>query len=162
MTNRRSAQVGIAVTLLALATVPATLSAQRRVTLSPGLAIGAIFDRSEAGGSTWTSGRHALLTLDVEAVNLPIRLRGEVMAVALTQSHGPVSLGASALLPLGRGRIRPYAVAGAGVYGIGGVGHPVGWTVGGGAEFRRRKTTMFLEARHHSQTPTALSLGLRF
>lgn len=162
MAPRRSAHVRTAITVLALATVPATLSAQRRVTLSPGLAIGAAFDRSEAGGSTWTSGRHALLTLDVEAISLPIRLRGEVMAVALPQSHGPVSLGASALLPLGRGRIRPYAVAGAGVYGIGGVGHPVGWNAGGGAEFRRHRTTMFLEARHHSQTPSAISLGLRF
>ena len=151
-----------AVVLFVMAAIPATLSAQRRVTLSPGLAVGAAFDPSRTAGSTLTTGRHALLTLDVERAGLPIRLRGEAMAVGASQSHGPVSLGASAIIPLGRGRLRPYAVAGGGVYGVGGVGHPVGWSAGGGAEYRRRSSTLFVEARRHSQTPSAVSVGVRF
>jgi hypothetical protein len=162
MISRRSVHALVTVIVLAIAIAPAGLEAQRRMTLSPGLALGAAFDGPRAGGSTWTSGRHALLTLDVEAAGLPVRLRGEAMAVALSQSHGPVSLGASAVLPLGRGRLRPYAVAGGGVYGVGGVGHPVGWSAGGGAEYRRRTATLFMEARRHSQTPSAVSVGVRF
>lgn len=160
--GHRSVSLQIAITALALVTAPASLSAQHRVTLSPGLAVGAAFDRSEVGGSTWMNGRHALLTLDVEAANVPIRLRAEAMAVALAQSHGPLSLGASAVLPLGRRRIRPYALAGAGAYGIGGVGHPLGWSAGAGMEYRRQTVVLFLEARRHSQTPSAVSVGLRF
>lgn len=84
------------------------------------------------------------------------------MAVALNQSHGPVSLGASAVLPLGHGPLRPYAIASAAFYGVGGVGHPLGWAAGAGAEVRRRAVTLFLEARRHSETPSAVSLGVRF
>ena len=73
-----------------------------------------------------------------------------------------MSLGASAVLPLGGGSLRPYAVAGGGVYGVGGGGHPLGWSAGGGAEYRRRTATLFLEARRHSQTPGATSAGVRF
>lgn len=50
----------------------------------------------------------------------------------------------------------------AGVYGVGGVGHPFGWSVGGGAEYHRRTATLFVEARRHTLTSSAVSLGVRF
>jgi hypothetical protein len=149
-----------------LLAAPAGLSAQSRVSLSPGVAlgtaVGAGTDRAPLGRSGVVHGRHALLTLDVEARGVPVRLRGEAMAVALTQAHGPLSLGASLVLPLGAGRLRPYALAGAGVYGVGSVGHPVGWSAGAGAELRQRGATFFLEARRHSQTASGVSVGVRF
>lgn len=152
----------IAVLALAALTVPESLLAQRRVRVSPGLALGTAVETFRPSSSVWTTGHHALATLDVEASGVPFRLRGEVMAVGLNQSHGPVSIGASLVLPVGRWRVRPYALAGGGVYGVGGVGHPVGWSSGVGAEYRRRTVTTFVEARRHTQTPTAVSLGLRF
>ena len=148
--------------VIAVAFVPASLAAQRRVGLSPELALGAAFERPDVIRPSWTSGRHALLTLDASVPNVPVRLRAEAMAVSLPQSHGPVSVGVSALLPLGRGRLRPYVLGGAALYGIGGVGHPLGWSAGAGAEFRRRTATLFVEARRHSQTPSAASVGVRF
>lgn len=160
----RCSHLRIAV-VLALVTAPAGLGAQRRVTLSPGLALGMAFNSAGTGAvasGSWTRGRHALLTLDVEAANIPARLRGEMMAVSLPQAHGPVSLGASVVLPLGRDRLRPYALAGLGVYGVGGVTHPLGWSVGGGAEYRTQAATLFVEGRRHKQTPSAVSVGLRF
>jgi hypothetical protein len=157
MAFSRSARLRVGVAL-ALAIAPASLTAQRRVTLSPGIALGEAFNVAGAG---LVHGRHALLTLDVEAARVPVRLRAEAMA-ALSQGHGPVSLGASIVFPLGRGQLRPYALAGAGVYGVGGVGHPIGWSAGAGAEYRRRGTTLFLEARRHNRTPSGVSIGLRF
>ena len=162
MAPGRSIHLRLAAFMLVALAAPASVSAQHRVKLSPGLAIGTAFDRPQSAGSSWVTGRHTLLTLDVETMHSPLRLRGEVMAVALNQSHGPVSVGASAVLPLGRGTLRPYVVAGSAFYGVGGVGHPVGWSAGGGAEYRRRTTTLFLEARRHTETASAVSLGLRF
>ena len=158
--------VCLALGILAAALVPSGLFAQKRITLSPGVAFGSTFTanaaRSNLSAHALVRGRHALVTLDVEARGVPVRIRGEAMAVSASQNHGPVSLGASFVLPIGGGRFRPYALAGAGVYGVGGVGHPTGWNAGAGAEYRRRAMTVFAEARHHSQTPSAFSLGLRF
>ena len=162
MIGRSSLQIAIIILVLAGLAAPGRLSAQRRVTVSPGLALGTAFDRSGTTGSGWVSGGHALLTFDIETARTPVRLRGEVMAVARAQNHGPLSVGASAILPVGRGSLRPYAVAGGAFYGVGGVRHPLGWNAGAGAEYRRRATTLFVEARRYSETPSALSLGLRF
>lgn len=163
MVTRRSMLACTLRIALVVAMMPTGLAAQRRVTLSPAVALGAALDGTRAGGSTWTNtGRHALLTVDVEATGVPVRFRGEAMAVARSQSHGPVSLGASVVVPLGRGRVRPYALAGGGVYGVGGVRHPIGWSAGGGAEYRRRSATIFAEVRRHSQTASAVSFGVRF
>ena len=165
MVTHRAGPVRIAL-VMALVVAPGSLEAQRRVSLSPGIAVGEALGQRAAGatpiGSGWTRGRHAMLTLDVAAVNIPVRLRAELMAASQRQAHGPVSLGASVVLPIGAGRLRPYALAGAGVYGVGSVGHPIGWSAGGGAEYRRQSATLFLEARRHSQTASAVSIGLRF
>jgi hypothetical protein len=165
MVIHRAGHVRIAL-VVALVVAPGRVEAQRRVSLSPGIALGEALGQRAAGttpiGSGWTRGRHAMLTLDVAAVNLPVRLRAELMAVSQRQAHGPVSLGASVVVPIGASQLRPYALAGAGVYGVGSVGHPVGWTAGVGAEYRRQSATLFLEARRHSQIPSAVSVGLRF
>jgi hypothetical protein len=163
MSYHRSVTVA-AVTVLLVAAQGAA-HAQRRVTFSPGLAIGSAISRLErqpTSGSPWVKGGHAMLTLDVEARGIPLRFRGEAMAVGLNQSHGPMSVGASVVMPFGANRLRPYLLAGAGVYGVGGVRHPIGYTMGTGAEYRRSGTTIFVEGRLQSQTTNAISLGLRF
>jgi len=156
----------LAIVVVAATAVPSGLSAQKRFTLSPGVAVGSTFTgnaaRSPLSAPGWARGRHALLTLEIEARGVPVRIRGEAMAVSASQNHGPVSLGASLVLPVGGGRFRPYALVGGGVYGVGGVGHPAGWSAGAGAEYRRRAMTVFAEARHHTETPRAFSLGVRF
>jgi hypothetical protein len=162
MRRYRCVGLHVAASVLAFATVSTPASAQRRVTLSPGLAIGTGLQGSRVGETQRTSGRHAVLTLDIEAADVPVRLRAEAMAVVGPQAHGPVSLGASAVVPIGDGRLRPYALVGAGVYGVGGVGHPIGLTAGVGAEYRGHKTTAFLEARRHTESPAGISVGIRF
>ena len=152
----------VATTVLALFAATMPISAQRRVTLSPGLAIGTGLEGTRVGETQRASGRHALLTLDIEATSVPVRVRAEAMAAVGPQAHGPVSLGASAILPIGDSRLRPYALAGAGVYGVGGVGHPIGLTAGVGAEYRNQKRTVFLEVRRHTESPAGISLGIRF
>lgn len=157
--------VCLAFGIMASFAAPTVVGAQKRVGLSPGFAVGSTLSgystRSEPAGA-WARGGHLLATLDVEKPGWPVRLRGEAMAVARSHNHGPVSLGASVILPVGGGRFRPYALAGTGIYGVGGVGHPIGWSAGGGAEYRRRTATIFVEARHQTQTPSAVSLGVRF
>ena len=151
--------------LIALAATNSELCAQRRITFSPGFAVGTAL--SDGPGLPTSSqeikSRHALLTLDVSVRRVPVRLRAEAMAgTGLQYAHGPFSLGASVVLPIGERELRPYVLAGAGVYGVGGVGHPTGATAGGGAEYRAGRSTYFLEGRLHSQSRHAISLGVRF
>lgn len=159
--HRTTAHTLAALALIATLLPRATL-AQRGISLSPGLAIGGALDQASARQTGRTNGRLLMLTVDVASAKTPLRLRGEAMAVAANQSHGPVSLGAAAILPVGNGELRPYAIAGAAVYGVGGVGHPLGLNAGAGAEFRSKAMTVFAEARYHRRTPSALSLGVRF
>jgi hypothetical protein len=103
-----------------------------------------------------------MLTFDVASAKTALRLRGEAMAVSASRNHGPVSLGAAVILPFGNADLRPYAIAGAATYGVGGVRHPLGVNAGVGAEYRRRSITWFAEGRYHTETPSAVSFGVRF
>ena len=149
--------------VLALATsLSSVVDGQQHVTMSPGIALGAALSGMRPDRASWAHGRHALATLDLAVATWPVRFRAEAMVVALPQSHGPLSLGASALVPFGSGRLRTYGVVGTGVYGVGGVRQRLGWSAGAGVESPFGAMRVFLEARHHTQTPSAVSLGIRF
>ncbi|WP_284350374.1 hypothetical protein [Roseisolibacter agri] len=135
-----------------------------RVGLGGGVAGAPVTGRAHRGSSP-----HALATLGLAPRRGIAELRLDALWLMGNSDVGPVSMGANALAPLGSvgvgsvGRLRPYVVAGAGVYGVGGVGPRVGAAGGAGTRLERPRLALFAEARHHTaHRSTFGTLGLTF
>jgi hypothetical protein len=104
-----------------------------------------------------------------------VEFRGELTWAHWASYAGPVALTANAVVPVGRIALdaehaaltlRPYAIGGLGVYGVGGVpprkGH---WNLGAGLRLAGVRRAVFLEARQlaaYSRTSLAGGFTLGF
>ena len=133
--------------------VGATLGAQ-----PPAVRLGLGGGRSspaDQGAHSGPGRRHSLLVLGVAPARWRVELRGDLMWVHWGSGSGPVSATVNGLAPVGaltlglQARLRPYALAGAGYYGVGNPGPVFGLTAGVGARIEAERLGLFTEARLH-------------
>jgi hypothetical protein len=149
--------IGAAVGLLAPPASAQTIDTPPRPLLGVGLAIGAASQPYPVGAEPRGGSVHSALLATVAPRRWPVELRGELTWVRWDSYAGPVALTANAVVPVGRMALdaersaltlRPYAIGGLGVYGVGGVpprkGH---WNLGGGVRLEGVRRAVFLEAR---------------
>jgi len=147
--------------LLGAATRAGAQSAPRTWQFGVSAAAGVTLGNSSVPGADGRGG-HILLAADVSHGAARPRLRAEAMLAGYSQQHGPLALGLSILYPLLRGDLRPYVIGGAGIYGVGGVGHYAGISGGVGIEAAVGHRAAFVEVRAHTQASAAVAVGLRF
>ncbi len=145
--------------------VPRGLQAQ-----SGGLIVGAATGFSASYGPPRAAeprGRyHSLLVLGFAPPGTRLEWRADVMWVHWASYTGPVSVTANAILPiggllLGGGRLRPYVLAGYGVYGVGSSVRNDAVNAGGGLRFELDRASLFVEGRRHLEyRRDFLTLGL--
>lgn len=160
MTRNRAFPVALAaaVGLLARPTAAQTTDAPRRPLFAAGLAVGAATQPSPEFADPRGGSFHSALLATLAPRRWPVEFRGELSWALWDSYAGPVALSANAVVPVGRVALdggaapltlRPYAIGGVGVYGVGGVpprkGH---WNVGGGVRLETLRHAVFLESRH--------------
>ena len=146
-----------AVGLLARPASAQTTNAPARPLFAAGLAVGTATQPDPVGADPLGGRLHSALLATVAPRHWPVEFRGELTWVRWSSYAGPVSLTANAVVPVGHIALggedapltlRPYAIGGLGVYGVGSVpprkGH---WNVGGGLRLAGVRRAVFLEAR---------------
>jgi hypothetical protein len=149
--------LGAAVGLIAPSASAQTTGAPPRPLFGAGLAIGAATQPDPVGAEPRGGSLHSALLATVAPRRWAVELRGELAWVNWSSYAGPVALTANAVVPVGRIALdveeaalalRPYAIGGLGVYGVGGVpprkGH---WNLGAGVRLEGVRRAVFLEAR---------------
>lgn len=128
-----------------------------RAVWSAGLATG-VASLPSSGNQDPRSGQyHSALLVEFAPRRLPLELRGELAWAHWASFAGPVSLAGNLVLPVGvvridrqayDARLRPYALGGAGVYGVGGVSpRDIHWNAGAGLRVEAPRWTVFVEGR---------------
>jgi hypothetical protein len=135
-----------------------TKDAPRRSLFGAGFAVGGATQPSPLYADVpGTSRLHSALLATVAPSGWAVEFRGELTWVRWNSYAGPVGLTANAVAPVGRISLggsdapltlRPYAIGGIGVYGVGSVpprkGH---WNVGAGVRLEGVRRAVFLETR---------------
>jgi hypothetical protein len=109
-----------------------------------------------AGGLSRTSGGtgyHAVAALELQTPVSPMRLRAEGLfadwdGVGVTRVSA--LSGSVVLTPVPRGKVLPYALAGAGGYATSGAGLRSGWSLGLGLRLPDAGSHLFVESRLHA------------
>ena len=149
--------LGSVVGVLAPPASAQTTDTAARPLFAAGLALGTATQPSPSYADPQGGRFHSALLATVSPRRWPVEFRGELTWANWASYAGPVGLVANAVVPVGRIALdaehaaltlRPYAIAGLGVYGVGGVpprkGH---WNLGGGVRLAGARRAVFLEAR---------------
>jgi hypothetical protein len=152
-----------------------TTDAPRRSLFAAGFAVGGATQPSPSYAEPQGGRLHSALLATLAPSGWPVEFRGELTWVRWSSYAGPVALTANAVVPVGRTALgsgdaplmlRPYAIGGMGLYGVGSVpprkGH---WNVGAGVRLEGVRRAVFVEARQlkaYSRTSFAGGITLGF